>query len=411
MTFLRHLRDIVTARSPYSAQKMNLSARRSLLVFSICAAWAFISWAPIYKYLTYGKATAAMLLGILFIALGMHWLDRLNQQQRQVSAGWFVLLFLILTAAFAVLYPISLKHTLNVGSDREDALRIELNAIRHHQYPYDAHTFLGNSPTPLPGAMLLTAPFFALGHIAWQNFLWFALFFVFTIRFFRHRTTALFFLAVFLLLAPANLSDFTSGGDYLTNFFYLAIAVALFIRSLDRAFYACIPAALFLGVTLSSRIIYAVILIPLLALTLQRISRSRTIALFVIVLIAAAAVTLPIFAPHALTHLLQQLGQNATKLRYIPTALHPRWTLPLLAVIVACTTFFVHMNFPRLFLTFSITSFVMLAPFVVTFALHSEKLRYNFSYLSICTLSFSLWALSRYERISVRTPRCIHQDS
>src|ERR1700722_192288 len=148
---------------------MNPSVHRSLLIFSICAAWTLISWAAIYKYLTHGKATVAMLLGILFIALGMHWLDRLNQQQRQISAGWLLLLFLILTAAFSVLYPISLKHPLNVGSDREDALRIELNAVQHHQYPYDTHTFLGNSPTPLPGAMLLAAPFFELGHIAWQN--------------------------------------------------------------------------------------------------------------------------------------------------------------------------------------------------------------------------------------------------
>ena len=344
-----------------------------------------------------------MVLGILFIALGMHWLDRLNQQLPQISAAWFLLLFFILTAAFAVLYPISLKHTLNGGSDREDALRIELTAVQHHQYPYDGHTFLGNSPSPLPGAMLLTAPFFALGHIAWQNFLWLALFFVFTVAYFRHRATALFFLAVFLLLAPANLSDFTSGGDYLTNFYYVAIAVALFIRSLDRASYAGFPAALFLGVTLSSRIIYAVILIPLLALTLQRTSRPRTIALFVTVLIAAAAVTLPIFAPHPFTHLLQQVGQNAGKLRYIPSALHARWTLPMLAVIVACTTFFARMNLPRLFLTFSITSLVMLAPFVVTFALHSEKLRYNFSYLGVCALSFSLWALSRYEQAFMGT--------
>ncbi len=390
----------------YSTQKMNLSGRRFLLIFSICAAWALISWAAIYKYLTHGKATAAMLLGILFIALGMYWLDRLNRQQRQISTGWFVLLFLILTAAFAALYPISLKHPLNGGSDREDALRIELAAVHNHQYPYDGHTFLGNPPTPLPGAMLLAAPYFALGHIAWQNFLWYALFFVFTIRYFRHRATALFFLAVFLLLAPPNLSDFTSGGDYLTNFFYIAIALALFIRFLGHAFYAIIPAALFLGVTLSSRILYAVILIPLLTLMLQRTSRSRTIALFVIVLIAAAAVTLPVFAPHALTHLLEQLDQNATKLRYIPAALHARWTLPLLAVIGACTTFFVRMNLPRLFLTFSITSFVMLAPFVVTFALHAERLRFNFSYLSVCALSFSLWALSRYERISTEIPHC-----
>jgi len=225
-----------------------------------------------------------------------------------------------------------------------------------------------------------------------------------SIRFFRHRATALFFLAVFFLLAPANLSDFTSGGDYLTNFFYLVIACAFFIRSLDRPLHVCIPAALFLGVTLSSRIVYAVILIPLLALTLQRTSRYRAIALFVVVLIAAAAVTLPIFAPDTFMHLLQQLLQNAPKLRYIPTALHPGWTLPLLATITACITFFIRMNFPRLLLTFSVTSLVMLAPFVATFALHAEKLRYNFSYLSVCALSFSLWALSRYERIALCMP-------
>jgi hypothetical protein len=65
------------------------------------------------------------------------------------------------------------------------------------------------------------------------------------------------------------------------------------------------------------------------------------------------------------------------------------------------------MNLQRLFLTFSITSFVMLAPFVFTVALHSEKLRYNFSYLGICALSFALWALSRYERLSIGTPQHI----
>jgi len=330
----------------------------------------------------------------------MSWLDRLNRQQRQSSIGWFLLLFLVLTAAFAILYPISLKHVLNIGSDREDALRIELNAVHNHQYPYDARTFLGNPPTPLPGAMLLAAPFFALAHIAWQNFLWLALFFFFAIRFFRYRATALFYLAVFLLFAPGHLSDFTSGGDYITNFFYIAIAIALFDRSLENSFYACIPAALFLGVALSSRIIYAAVLIPLLALTLQRTSRGRTVVLFLIVLLAACAVTLPIFAPHPLPHLLQQLQQNSVKLRYLPAAVHPQWTLPLLAILLSCSAFFVRMNLPKLFLNFSIASFVMLAPFVVTFALHSDRLRYVFFYLSISTLSFALWALSRYERTS-----------
>ncbi len=381
---------------------MNQSARRLLLILGVCLAWALISLAPIWKYLSHSKAAGATVISLLSIALGMYWLDRLNSKRRHIAIGWFLLLFLALTAAFAVLYPISLKHTLNSGSDREDALHIELSAVRHHQYPYGTRTFLDNQPTPLPGAMLLAAPFFALGHIAWQNFLWFALFFFLTIRFFRHRATALFFLALFLLFAPGNLSDFTSGGDYLTNFFYLAIAVALFVRSLDRSWYVCIPAALFLGVALSSRIIYAVVLIPLLALTMQRTSRFRTLVMFVVVLIAAAAITLPIFAPHPFTHLLQQLEQNSRKLRYIPAALYPQWTLPLLAMVTACSAFFVRMDLSRLFLNFSIASFVMLAPFVATFALHSDKLRYAFFYLSVCSLSFALWALSQYERVPGR---------
>jgi hypothetical protein len=141
-----------------------------------------------------------------------------------------------------------------------------------------------------------------------------------------------------------------------------------------------------------------------LALTLQRTSRTRTALLFLITLIAAAAVTLPIFAPRPFTHLLQQLDQNALKLRYIPSELHPQWTLPILASLIACTAFFIRMDLPRLFLTFSVSSFVMLAPFVATFALYSEQLRYAFFYLSTCTLSFSLWALSKYERLSSATP-------
>jgi hypothetical protein len=380
-----------------NTQPSNRSGHRLLFILSICLAWALISFAPIWKYLPASEAAVAIALGPLGIALGMHCLNRLNWRDRQIGTGWFLLLFLVFITAFAVLYPISLQHTLNVGSDREDALRVGLNAFRHHQYPYDTHTFLGNPPTPLPGAMLLAAPFFALGHIAWQNFLWFPLFFLFTIRFFRYRATALFFLATFLLFAPGNLSDFTSGGDYLTNFFYVAIAIALFSKSIDRPAYAYVPAALLLGVALSSRIPYVFVLIPLLALTLQRTSRPRAALLFAIVLISAAAVTLPVFMPHPLTRLLQQLDQNSIKLRYIPRALHPRWTLPLFAALTTCVTFFIRMDLPRLFLTFSATSFVMLAPFVFTFALHSEKLRYAFFYLSISVLSFSLWALSRYE--------------
>jgi hypothetical protein len=333
----------------------------------------------------------------------MVWLDRLNRRPHQIGTGWFLALFLLLTTAFTVIYPKSLKQPLNARSDREDALRVELTAVLHHQNPFEARTFLRNPPTPLPGAMLLAAPFFAIGHIAWQNFLWYMLFFLFSIRFFRYRATALFFLTIFLLLSPADLSDFTSGGDYLTNFFYVAIALSLFVVSLDRSLHLSILAALFLGVTLSSRAVYVFALIPLLAYLVQRTSRSRALGLFTVILFASAVVTLPILAPHPVTKLLQELNQtSAGKLHFIPDALRPRWTLPLFAAMLASIAFFVRVDLPRLFLFLSAANFVMLAPFVLTFAAHG--LWQRLSYLAVCCLPFVLWALARYEHTATLTP-------
>jgi hypothetical protein len=108
----------------------------------------------------------------------------------------------------------------------------------------------------------------------------------------------------------------------------------------------------------------------------------------------------PIFTPHPFPKLLEQLQQNALKLRYIPRPIHPQISLPLLAILVSCVSFFLPMNLTRLFLFFSVATFILLAPFVATFALYSDKLRYAFFYLSVSTLSFSLWALSRYENLA-----------
>ncbi len=367
------------------------------LTLQMYIAWAIISLAPIWKYLSRPKALAATLLAFLAIAAGVYWLDRLNHSGRQISLKWFALLFLAFVVAFAALYPASLRQPIDRRSDREDAIRIELLAIQHHQYPYDARTFRGNPPTPLPGALLLAVPFFVLKHIAWQNIFWLVFFFCFSIHFFRYRATALFLLVLFLLCAPTNLIDFTSGGDYLTNFFYLSIAIVLFHQSLRHSWYTATIAALFLGITLSSRSLYLVVLIPLLRLTLQQTTKRRVAILFGVIAAAFTIVTLPIFTPHPVTHLLQQLSQNSGKLRYLPSAIYAEWTLPLLGLIAICAAFFIRMNMPRLFLLFSIALFVVLAPPIIALTLHNRMLPYECSYFSISAISYSLWVLSRYE--------------
>lgn len=368
------------------------------LLVGICAVWALCSLAPIWKYLSRPKAAIATLVCVISIMLAMYGLDRLNYTRRQIGMGWILLLYLVLSAAMVVLYPLSLKHPVNQRSDREDAIRLELNAIRHHQAPYASRTFLGNPPTPLPGALVLATPFFAIGHVAWQNFLWLALFFYFTVRFFRYHATAILYLAVFLLFAPSNLSDLTSGGDYLANIFYVAIAIFCFVKSLNRPPYVSIASAVFLGLALSSRGIYPLLLIPLLVFTLQRATRLRSAVSLGVVLITAAVVTLPIFMPHPVTNLLSQLNQNPGKLRYLPAVLHPQWTLPLMGLAVVCTSVFVHMDMRRIFLIFSLATFAMLLPPIAAQAFCTGKLPYECSYLSVGALFFGLWAFSMFER-------------
>jgi hypothetical protein len=206
-------------------------------------------------------------------------LDRLNRRSHQIGIGWFLALFLVLTTAFAVIYLKSLKQPLNARSDREDALRVELTAILHRQNPFEAHTpfyailrlpFRGRCcwpPHSLPSDT-------SLGRTSCGTRSSFSFRFAYSVI-----CDCSLLSYNFLLLSPADLSDITSGGDYLTNFFYVAITLCLFLVCLDRPLYLSLLGALFLGVTLSSRAVYVFALIPLLAYTLQRTWRSRALGL------------------------------------------------------------------------------------------------------------------------------------
>jgi hypothetical protein len=81
-----------------------------------------------------------------------------------------------LVAVFAVGVPVSADMLLGVGSDRANALDVALSELAAGRYPYAATTYLQNPITPLPGALVLAAPFrFLLGTAAWQNVAWTAL--------------------------------------------------------------------------------------------------------------------------------------------------------------------------------------------------------------------------------------------
>ena len=76
----------------------------------------------------------------------------------------------VLVALFVLGFPAAYGHEMGVGSDRSDALDVALARLADGLYPYEGVTYLGNPITPLPGALLMAAPFAWLtGDAAWQN--------------------------------------------------------------------------------------------------------------------------------------------------------------------------------------------------------------------------------------------------
>lgn len=376
-----------------------------LLGASICVAWVSCSVAPIGKYLGFWPALGLTCVAIGLIIVGLYFVGKCIRKGRSLHGAWILSLYLLFVTAFAIFYPFLQKHTLNGGSDREDALRIEITAVAQHRYPYATRTFLGNPPTPLPGAMLLATPFYLLGHIAWQNLLWLALFMLFLLRLFRSRNTAMFFLLFFLLASPSNLGDFVTGGDYLTNLFYFVVAITLFVRGVPRSLAWSLLTAVFLGIALSSRSIYFVAIIPLSSLVWQRTNARRAAVLMATVVVTALAVTFSVLFPHPVQHLLGQLSQGSGKLRYMPNALHAQWMLPLLAVSISFVSVFIRMSLDRLFLVFALSTCLVVLPPIITLAIHAGRLPYECSYLAICALPYGLWAFSRYEALIASATR------
>ena len=391
------------ARMIVSSDSAATWRQQSGLIVLTIVGWLTCTAAQIEKYLPLRRAAFVCLLGCFFVAITMIVLRWSYQRGFDLPKWTLFALYAVLVLSFAVLYPKSLNHEIRKGSDREDALRVELIAVIHHKYPYDARTFRNNAPTPLPGALWLASPFFFLGHIALQNLVWAAAFMIFLCRFFRRRSTAFAFIVLFLMTALENLNDFDVGGDYITNFLYISIAIFLFTRTVlrNRITWLGILSVIIVGVALSSRAIYVVTLFPLLAFTWQRTSARRTAVLFAGILAVALLATLPIFLPHPITRLLAQLAQNADKFQALPGYLPGKLLAPM-ALLVASVSFFVPVTLVRIYLISGIATLVMLLPpmagIVRSQGGFTRPLSVDLEYLSVSVLFLGLWVFLKWEQ-------------
>jgi hypothetical protein len=292
------------------------------------AAWSaafvlFPSFGIVQKYfrtrgaLCYGVAGAAAL--VLAARHHASLRARIEAVDRRTAYVLTVALLVALVGAFAVLYPmanagerswLSPSGLKGGGSDRDEALNLGAAALLHGHYPYYVLTQLSNPISDLPGSLLLAAPFVLLGNAAWQNIVWFAVYLYIASRVMGDVRWALALGASLLLISPVVAHDLVTGGDLGANTTMVLSALLLLRHVAGRAAasWQIAAASAWLGLTLSSRLTFF-LLLPLLAVEISHVAGVRRAAASLLATgLTAAAITLPFYVhdPGAFSPLIVQ---------------------------------------------------------------------------------------------------------
>lgn len=317
------------------------------------AIWLLLSFEQILKMLGLrrGAMFCAVFLALAGAALG--WIQRRErgkqrEQDSRLVAAALALEWLFAACAYFVLHPLSQKHVFGPGSDRENAIEVACRAFLSGDFPYAHLTFLHHPITPMPGALLLAAPFYLAGHIGVQNLAWLGVFLIWCYRIFDRTWWAAWFAFVFIVGNPCVMQDLVTGGDFFTNFAYVVILLTCLVRSLAQA-----PRSaggwvwpLLLGVALSSRPIYSIVYPCLLALAWQVAGRVVAVRTVLLTALAQLGVTLPVYLRDPSHFTPFNVGSNAYAL--IPSGLHPAIAMLTLGLAIASTAFFVRVDLRRM---------------------------------------------------------------
>jgi hypothetical protein len=323
---------------------------RILLAVGLFALWLVPSLGQLIKYLGSSGAVflaAAALTSIFFLVKQS---EAIDLERLTVLAGRLMPLMVVVTIAiFAVLYPISKSGIVGLGSDRGDALDTALRALLNGSYPYYSRTYLGNSLTPAPGAMLLALPFFLIGSSALQNLFWLPAFLYYSRYFlFRDPLPAVAFYFIFFLACPGALQDFVTGGDYLVNAIYVGIAVGLVARAHTEScsHFVRWSSYIFFAMAVSSRVIYGVAIPVIVFFVGQRDGFRSAMAVACFVLVSILVINLPFYVYDPASFAPLALGR---KLGNVPDQFHATLIIPLVSVVIACLSLFVKLDETKLF--------------------------------------------------------------
>jgi hypothetical protein len=327
-----------------AAQDRDLWRRAGGVIAAAFVLWLVPSTGLILKYT--GPA------GLIFLSLaGLSAITVLTailcRRTADLSARWLVGAGGLAALLFALFYPLAHSGLLGPGSDRDDGLNVALHALLRLHDPYSATTFLGHQLNPMPGALVLALPFYLIGNSAFQNLFWVPAFLWWAQKWFGTTSAALWCVLIFIVGCPGSLRDFVTGGDYLINALYVAIAMDMAFVALhnERKWYRY-AAVIFLSVAISSRPIYAIAVPVLAGAVFQSRGWRRMVQFLVLVGLGCLVLNGPLYY-HGPSHL--PILQVANKISDIPSWFHAPLVLPAIGALIGLCSFFIRMDRARLF--------------------------------------------------------------
>jgi hypothetical protein len=268
----------------------------SLTAFALSV--QFPSLGVIHKYLGLtGIMVYCVATTILILLLDRSLIKKFHSLVDNTVAIWLAALtFVFLVVGYLLIYPVANSGVVGGGSDGEDALNIAARELLQGRYPYYPVTYLGNPIAPLPGAVLLATPFVLLGNSAHQNIFWLAAFFAIAYLHFKDARLALLLIWACLILSPVVLNNIATGGDHISNAIYVLIFMFFVVRFIpdDKSSpIAKIASALLLGIGLSSRSNFVLLLPLVLGMLVQKSGWRDAIKYTTITASTVVAITIP----------------------------------------------------------------------------------------------------------------------
>lgn len=284
--------------------------------------------------------------------------------------------------AFVFVYRSVNTHQPGRGSDADDGLNMATVKLLHGHFPYDELTYLDNPISPLPGALVLAAPFVLVGNSAYQNFFWLVIFFLILRGYSRDSRPTLFWVAAVLVLSPVLMNEIVAGGDYLANSIYVLVFILILVDEERWQFppWTEYLFAVLFGVSLSSRANFFLLLPLVFAALVRRRGWIQAMVLTLISMGIFAAITLPFYL-HDPAHFSPFQVQHFKLLRFEPTLPRAGLLIPAAAGVLAVILAIFRVRDTRRLLTAG--ALVEAVPLLSAECLRIIQLhRWDFAYLS-----------------------------